>query len=145
VLDVNRKALRYRSKRTDDPVLRGRVKEIAARDVRFEPHSLLTRRFCRGLIRSGAQNGQMLVVIPDPVKQRLNQYAALQNMPSIMEVTSDTMCGTCGKPLLHCGHVMHCECDCACIELCDPAHQRVCDLCLSDDHDGDERGIRKIN
>ena len=62
-----------------------------------------------------------------------------------MEVTSDTICGTCGKPLLHCGHVIHCECDCACIELCDPALQRACDLCLSDDHDGDERGIQKIN
>ena len=35
VLDVNRKALRYRSKRTDDPVLRGRLKEIAAVRVRY--------------------------------------------------------------------------------------------------------------
>lgn len=35
VLDVNRKALRYRPKRTDDPVLRARIKEIATVRVRY--------------------------------------------------------------------------------------------------------------
>ena len=35
ILDVNRKALRYRSKRVDDPVLRARIKEIAGVRVRY--------------------------------------------------------------------------------------------------------------
>ena len=35
ILDVNRRALRYRSKRVDDPVLRSRIKELAAVRVRY--------------------------------------------------------------------------------------------------------------
>ena len=35
ILDVNRKAVRYRPKRRDDPVLRARIKEMATIRVRY--------------------------------------------------------------------------------------------------------------
>jgi putative transposase len=44
ILDVNRKALRYRPKRRDDPILRTRIKELAALRYGYKRITVLLRR-----------------------------------------------------------------------------------------------------